>query len=108
MLRGICSAEKIVGGGAKQVARTAIGRFVGKSANDARRSAVQFAADQPGGGGQFVGNGFKAGVQSVAVRIAAAAIVAQRLHSGDADAEINQAFAPGTAERVGDENWDGE
>ena len=70
--------------------------------------AVKLAADQSGGAGQFVGDGFKAGVQSVAVRIAAAAIVAQRFHSGDANAEVDQAFAPGTAEGVGDENGNGE
>ena len=40
--------------------------------------------------------------------IAPAALVAQRLHSGDADAEIDQAFAPRSAKCVGDENGDGE
>jgi len=39
----------------------------------------------------------------VAVRIAATAIVAQSFHSSDADAEIDKAFAPGTAECVSDE-----
>ena len=42
------------------------------------------------------------------MRIALAAIVAQRLHSGDADAEIHQPFAPGATEGVGDKNGDGD
>ncbi len=36
-------------------------RIVAKSADDARRGAVQFAADEPSGAGQFVGDGFDAG-----------------------------------------------
>src|SRR6202023_2747237 len=84
------------------------GRFIGKSANDARWGAVQLTADERGGGGEFVGDSFKAGVQLVTVRIAPAAIVAQRLHPRDADAEVHQSLAPWTAESVGDENGNGE
>ena len=36
--------------------------------------------------------------------IAASAVVAQRFHSRDADGEFGQAFAPGTAETVGDDD----
>ena len=36
-------------------------RFVMKSADDAGRSPVEFAADQASGGGEFVGYGFKTG-----------------------------------------------
>ena len=82
-------------------------RFVRKSANDARRRALELAANQRGGASQLVGDGFKTGLQSVAVRIAAAAIVAQRFHPGHADAEVHQSLAPGSAESVGDENGDG-
>src|ERR1700721_292364 len=42
------------------------------------------------------------------MRVAAAAVVAQRLHSGDADGELRQAFAPGTAKTVGDDDGDGQ
>ncbi len=53
-------------------------RFVRKSANDAGWRAVELAANQRGGTSQLVGDGFKTGLQSVAMRIAAAAIIAQR------------------------------
>ena len=47
---------------------------------------------------QFVGDGLDAGFQFVSVRIAPAAIIAQRFHPGDADGEFSQAFAPRTTE----------
>ena len=101
-------AEKIVGFGAKQIERAAASWLVRKPANDAGRCAVELAADQPGGASQFVGDGFQAGLQRVAVGIAAAAVVAQRFHPRDADAKVHEAFAPGSAKRVGDQNGDSE
>jgi hypothetical protein len=71
---------------------------VAKSADDACRSAVEFAADEGSGAGQFVGNGFQTGLQLVAMRVAASAIVSQRFHPRDANAEIDKTFAPGTPE----------
>ena len=82
--------------------------FIAKSANDAGGSAIELAADQPGGAGQFVGDGLDAGLQLVAVRIASAAIVAQRFHPGDADGEFRQAFAPRAAETVSDDDRNGD
>ena len=78
-----------------------------KSADDARRGAVEFAADESGGAGQFVGDRLDAGFQSIAVRIASAAVIAQRFHPRDADRELGQALAPRAAEAVGDDNRDG-
>src|ERR1700676_3428081 len=40
------------------------------------------------------------------MRVAAAAVVAQRLYSGDADGNFRQPFAPGAAETVGDDDGD--
>ena len=79
-----------------------------KSADDAGRSAVEFAADQSRCGRQFVSNGFQAGLQRVAVRIAAATIVAQRLSSRRCRCRNRQAFAPRTTECVSDEDGDRE
>src|SRR5205807_9540532 len=78
--------------------------LITKSTDDARRSAIQFAADQPRSRGEFVGNGLYAGFQLVSPRVAASAIVAQRLHSGDADREIHKPFAPGTAKAVSNDH----
>jgi hypothetical protein len=83
-------------------------RLVRKSANDAGRCSVKLAADQAGGGREFVGYRFKARVQGVAVRIAAPAIIAQRFHPRNANAEIREPFAPRTAEAVSNDNGDGE
>src|ERR1700722_4702104 len=40
------------------------------------------------------------------MRVAVAAVVAQRLHSSDADGNLRQAFAPGAAKTVGDDDGD--
>jgi hypothetical protein len=41
-------------------------------------------------------------MQSESVRIPAPAVVAERFHPSNSDAEIDQAFTPGTAEGIGD------
>src|SRR5580698_738636 len=46
-------------------------------------------------------------MQLIAVRVGLAAVVAQRLHAGDPDAEINQAFAPWAAKAIGNDDGDG-
>src|SRR5580658_3284032 len=83
-------------------------RLVMKSTNDACRGSVKLAADQAGGGREFVGDRFKARVQSVAVRIAAPAIIAQRFHPRNANAEIWEPFAAREAEAVRNSNGDDE
>lgn len=69
---------------------------------------MELAADQSRGGGQFVGDGFQAGVQGVAMWVAVSAIVPMRFHAGDADAEVDQPFPPRATEGVGDKNGNGE
>lgn len=85
----------------------ACARLTVKAADDAGGGAVQFAANEAGGGGEFVGKGFDAGVKLESVGIAAAAVVAQRLHTGDTNAEIHQALTPRTAEAVADKHGNG-
>src|ERR1700689_561342 len=93
-------AEKIVGRGTKQIAGTSARRPVLKSSDDACGSAVELAADQSSRTGQFVGDRLKAGMQSIAVRIAASAIIVHSFHAGDADAEFHETLAPRTSECV--------
>jgi len=83
---------------------TARSCLVTEPANNARGSAIELAADESGGACEFVGDGFNTGFQLVAVRIASAAVIAQRLHPGNADGEFCEAFAPGAAEAVGDDH----
>ncbi len=90
--------EQVVGHRPQQFASPPTSRQVRKSANEANRNTIQLAANQSGGTGQFVGDRFDAGVQHVALWIAASTIVAQRFHAGDANAEFDQTFTPGPAE----------
>ena len=70
-------AEQVGCGGAEQFASTGmVGWLVGKATNDARGSVIEFAADESSGTGEFIDDRLDAGVQSIAVRIASAAIVA--------------------------------
>jgi hypothetical protein len=108
VLFGEALAKQVVGCGAKQIVGASPPRFVGESADDAGGRPVKFSAYKSGGGSELVGYGFQARVQPVPMRIAAPAIIVQSLHPGDADAEIDEAFAPGTPECVADQNRDSE
>src|SRR5246127_4644928 len=66
--------EQVGGCRAKQVADFSGPGFVAESADDAGRSAVELAADESGGAGQFVGDGLDAGAKLVTVGVATAAI----------------------------------
>src|SRR5256885_2804397 len=98
------SAEQIKLAWPDKIARAALARGIAESANNAGWCARQFAADQTGDAGQLVGNGFLGHAQPVAVRVAASAIIQQRLHAGDADGYFAQAFAPGTSEAIRDDH----
>src|SRR5258708_38461869 len=99
--------EQVGGCRAEQVANSARAGFVLESTNDARWRAIQLTANESGRARQFIGDRLNAGLQFVAVRIAAPAIVAQRFHAGDADGKFGKSFAPGPAEAVGDDHRDG-
>jgi len=79
-----------------------------KSADDTGRRSIELAADQAGGTRQFVGDGLNCAFQYVAVRVTMAAIVAQRLHAGDANGEFCQTLAPGASEAVGNDDGKGD
>src|SRR3954463_439942 len=97
------SAEQIKLAWPDKIARAALTGRIEGSAHNARWSARQFAADQTGDAGQLVGNGFLGHAQPVAVRVAASAIIQQRLHAGAAEGSFAQAFAPGTSEATRDD-----
>ena len=97
-------AKQVLLCGANQVLRGAFGWLVRESANDARGSASQLAADETSGAREFIGNGFDAGAQTVSMRIAAAAIVVQGFHSGDANRNFREPLTPWTAKTIGDDD----
>ena len=71
-----------------------------KTAHDARRRAIQLSAHEAGSAGQFISHGLDTCFQLIAVRIAAAPIIAQRLHARDSDGKFSQTLAPRAAEAV--------
>src|SRR5258706_2074063 len=99
-------SKQILRRGPNQLSRCPSPFAVRKSSNDTSRRAGQLAAYQAGGASQFVGDSVDAGVQLVTVRIAAAAIVNQRLHSSDANRHFSESLAPGTPETVADDHSD--
>src|SRR5271156_3462108 len=96
--------KEVAFGGTDQFFRAAVSMPVRITSNDAGRSACQLAANQARRASQFVGDGLDSGVKRVAVSIAASAIVDERAHAGNADRDFRQAFAPGTAETVADDD----
>src|SRR5438067_11868589 len=70
-------------------------------AHDRGGDAVELAHHGLGGGGQLVGDGEDRRLQRPPGRIALAEIAAQRCKAGDPDGDVDEALAPGPAERVG-------
>lgn len=78
--------------------------FVAESTDNASWNAIEFAAYQACGGGEFIGDRFATGMQFITVRIMLSAVITQRFHTGDADAEVDQTFSPGAAEAIGNDD----
>src|SRR5947209_20233282 len=100
------STEQIVFLRANQIAGSTATGFVLESTHNANRRAIKLAADQARSASQLVGNGFVAGPKSVSMRIAFASIIKQRLHPCNPDCDLGQAFTPGAAKRIGDDDCD--
>ncbi len=97
-------AEKVFLAGADEVGGFARGRDPTEMADDSGGAAGDFSHDQFGGGGELVGGGDDGGGEDVAVGIGLPAVVNDWLETGDADGDVGEALAPGTAKGVGDEH----
>src|SRR5262249_59883285 len=70
------------------------------------RNSFGFPHDQPGGGGELIGDSENGGLQGFARAVALAAEIAQHAKPGSAYGDIGESDAPGTAEGVADDNGD--
>src|SRR4051794_13779781 len=97
------SAEEVCLGGHDEVAR---GAAAGdrKAADDCDRDALDLAHRQLGGRRDLVGDRDQRRMELVAEGIVLPSQVAQHIDPGCADRDIDDPDAPGTAERVGDDD----
>src|SRR6516164_2248991 len=99
-------AEQVLRRRAHDLTRTALPAAIAITTNYTSGNECVFPANQTGHTRQFIGNTLFRGVHLIAIRIAMAAIVANRIHAGDADGNLVQAFAPCPTEAVGDDDRD--
>src|SRR5882757_109059 len=79
------SSEQIRCWIAQQVPYPARAFFIAKPAHNARRGAIELAANESSSAGKFIGDRLNASLQLIAVRIAPPAVIAQRLHACNTD-----------------------
>src|SRR5438067_388477 len=98
--RGLLT-EEVAGRIAQQRLGAVLAGRQRQPAHDRGGDAVELAHHGLGGGGQLVGDGEDRRLQRPPGRIALAEIAAQRCKAGDPDGDVDEALAPGPAERVG-------
>ena len=96
-------AEEVAFGGADEFGYGGVGAVVAAAFEEDRGDSVELAHDEAGGGGEFVGDGDGGGAKLASLGVFEAAVVEHGVDSGDADGDVDGAFAPRTSEGVGDD-----
>lgn len=93
-------------GGADEGGVVVLGDRDVEATDDSDGDAVELVHDGLGGGGQLVGEGHDGDLEVVALGVDFADVGAQGVHAADADGDVGEGIAPGTAEGVGDDDRD--